>query len=81
MKLVHEILDYSSRDSGLQLLSISAERGERDEVWSTATPVAGRPHFGSEPFLPIWDNSQVKRLLWILIAQGLLMIQNFAWTF
>ena len=57
MKLVHEILDYSSRDSGLQLLSISAERGERDEVWSTATPVAGRPHFGSEPFLPIWDNN------------------------
>ena len=35
MKLVHEIPDYSSRDSGLQLLAISAERGERDEVWST----------------------------------------------
>ena len=35
MKLVDEILDYSSRDCGLQLLSISAERGERDEVWST----------------------------------------------
>ena len=35
MKLVDEIQDYSSRDCGLQLLSISAERGERDEVWST----------------------------------------------